>query len=503
MSIPDVANTGIPSPLGASGVVRIGNIDATARLIFTGNGFDSTNRPLLLTDSGGRIVVQQAGATLAWSGPIDGGASAPLNKDGAGTLRLSGVNGYTGSTNINAGKLQVIGSNALANAGKVTVAAGATFELLAGTNETIGSLEGAGSVILGGQRLTAGGADASTTYSGAISGTGASQLEKQGGGTYTLTNPDSSFTGGVLISDGAVSVSLVADIGTNSPLGSNGPIMLGDEAHTGRLIFTGAGASSMNRSFDVSPGGGVIEVSKDTAELTLTGPVAGPGTLLKIGAGRLRLLGDKADTDELVVADGVLRIEGHLTGSGVTVIAPGTLDSAGSSTIDALNVAGGRVAPGGSGIAGALAIANLTLSSGVLALDLRSGSTSGYDHLDAVLAVTLDGPVALALQLDYDPEDYVDVLRIIGNDGTGPTIRSGADARFTYGANVLEEGEIFLVSSGAFSQQFEMRYGLDGVDNDVRLVAVPEPRVAGLAALAGLGVLARRRNFPRDKQAVS
>lgn len=107
--------------------------------------------------------------------------------------------------------------------------------------------------------------------------------------------------------------------------------------------------------------------------------------------------------------------------------------------------------------------------------------------------MTLDGPVTLALQLDYDPEDHVDVLRIIENDGSDVTNLTGSAARFSYNGRVLEDGEIFLVSSGMFSQQFEMRYGLDLVDNDVRLIAVPEPRVSGLMLLAGLGSLAMRR----------
>ncbi|MGV3532326.1 MAG: hypothetical protein ACO1QR_08135 [Chthoniobacteraceae bacterium] len=79
------------------------------------------------------------------------------------------------------------------------------------------------------------------------------------------------------------------------------------------------------------------------------------------------------------------------------------------------------------------------------------------------------------------------------NDGTDPTLQANAAARFVYNGNVLEEGEAFLVNQGGFSQFFEMRYGLTSDDNDIRLLAVPEPGSA-MAILGGLIVILGQRN---------
>ena len=64
------------------------------------------------------------------------------------------------------------------------VASGAVLDLN-GFNETLGSLAGAGNVTLGSGTLTAGGNNASTTYSGTISGSGG--FNKAGSGTLLLT----------------------------------------------------------------------------------------------------------------------------------------------------------------------------------------------------------------------------------------------------------------------------------------------------------------------------
>ena len=46
-----------------------------------------------------------------------------------------------------------------------------------------------------------------------------------------------------------------------------------------------------------------------------------------------------------------------------------------------------------------------------------------------------------------------------------------------FGANVLEEGELFSVTTGIFTQGFRISYLADG-GNDLALTAVPEPAEA-------------------------
>ena len=74
---------------------------------------------------------------------------------------------------------------------------------LAGFNETIGSLAGAGDVTLGAGVLNTGGDNTSTTFSGVISGSGG--LVKAGSGAFTLTGTNT-YSGGTMLLDGMIVV---------------------------------------------------------------------------------------------------------------------------------------------------------------------------------------------------------------------------------------------------------------------------------------------------------
>ncbi len=144
---------------------------------------------------------------VTFGGQISGTGS--LVKLGAGTLALTGANTYSGPTNINAGTLQANGGNAIGDNSAVTVAAGATLELVHSgtqtvTSETIGSLAGDGTVLLGPQTfLRAGNDNTSTTFAGSIDGPGG--LAKIGTGTLRLTGA-STGTGLLTVAEGTLDV---------------------------------------------------------------------------------------------------------------------------------------------------------------------------------------------------------------------------------------------------------------------------------------------------------
>ena len=116
---------------------------------------------------------------------VIGTTTGSLTKDGAGTLILSGANTYTGGTNINAGSLQLAGSERIASGSAVAVATGATLNLN-GYTQTLGAFSGTGIVQLGGGTLIVGSGNASSTFSGAFSNTNTSTFEKTGSGTLTF-----------------------------------------------------------------------------------------------------------------------------------------------------------------------------------------------------------------------------------------------------------------------------------------------------------------------------
>ena len=109
-----------------------------------------------------------AGSTLVvgsgdFSGQIrDNGASGGgIEKTGAGVLRLSGANSYTGTTTVSAGTLQAGAAQAFSAASAHTVAAGAVLDT-GGFNQAVASLSNSGTVSLlgtaAGSSLTVNGA---------------------------------------------------------------------------------------------------------------------------------------------------------------------------------------------------------------------------------------------------------------------------------------------------------------------------------------------------------
>jgi len=212
-------NTYIGGTTIAAGTLAVGadnNLGAAAGgIAFTGAG----TLQFLSSFTTGRAVTLNATGTFDTQANTDalaGVISGPggLTKAGSGILALNAANTYTGPTTINAGTLQTGVANALSTATAVTVASGATFNLNS-FNQSIGSLAGGGNVALGAANLTTGNDGTSTTFSGAIGGTGG--LTKVGGGAFTLTGA-STYSGPTNINAGILNVngSLASTVFLNS-----------------------------------------------------------------------------------------------------------------------------------------------------------------------------------------------------------------------------------------------------------------------------------------------
>ena len=81
-------------------------------------------------------------------------------------------------------------------------------------------------------------------------------------------------------------------------------------------------------------------------------------------------------------------------------------------------------------------------------------------------------------------------------NSSGGILGYSGGARLSYLGNTLDEGEHFIATSGAFTQEFAISYAADS-GKDITLQAVPEPGsavalVGGAGFLLGLG--RRRRN---------
>jgi fibronectin-binding autotransporter adhesin len=289
------------------------------------------------TLSGNTVFNTGANSLLTLGALGDGGVARTITKSGTGSLTLnSAATGLIDATTVNvtAGTLTSSNATALGTLANITVSSGATFALGA-TGQTLGAFNGtAGTLSLGGNALTIGSTNnLSSSFGGTITGTGS--LTKAGSGTLTLSGTASSYSGGTTIADGTLTISTLANSGSNSNIGT-GNVTLGSGTTTGKLNYTGGNVTSnRNISLGGSTGGGNISAN-GTGLLTLSGAVTGSAA----GAKTLTLEGNNVGTNTL---------SGAITnGSGTLALAKngtGTwaLSSAGNTYSGGTTVSGGNL----------------------------------------------------------------------------------------------------------------------------------------------------------------
>ena len=128
-------------------------------------------------------------------------------------------------------------------------------------SETIGSLTGSGTLTNGGFRLTTGGDDTSTTFSGIATGMGG--LTKEGIGTLTLSGANT-YTGSTVVSAGTLDV-------TGSLASSDITVSVG-----GTLEVDGASLDDANSVVNLD-GTMVLEGSETIGSLTGSGTLTNGG----------------------------------------------------------------------------------------------------------------------------------------------------------------------------------------------------------------------------------
>lgn len=360
--------------------------------------------------------LQSGTVTAALSGTV------ALNKSTGGTVLLSGANAYTGATNINAGTLRLGAAARIADTSATTVASGATFDLN-NFAETVGSIAGSGTITLGSGTLTAGGNGSSTTYSGAISGTGG--LTKAGAGVLTL-NGANTYTGATTINGGTLRVSggnAIADASQVALANTAGASLdlTSDEA-IGNL--TGGGATGGN----ITLNGNTLTVNA-AAGTTYSGILSGSGGVTKQGVASLTLSGLNTYTGATTVTNGTLALGAN------NVLANGTQVVVNGGTLALTNrsdtVAGVQLQSG-----------SITGTTGVLTsttdFDLQSGTVTGVLGGAVALNKSTGGTVLLSGANTYTGAT---------NINTG-TLRLGAASRIADASAVtVASGALFDLNS--------------------------------------------------------
>lgn len=259
-----------------------------------------------------------------------------LTKVGSNTLSLVNTTATAGAIRVSAGALALVerSSNLASVALTLDNASGVAFQNSGNFAVSLGSLSGGGgaggSLALGSGSLNVGGLGSSTTYGGAISGSGS--LTKSGAGTLTLAGPNA-YSGGTTVSAGTLEFA-------SGSLGSSGAVTLAGGALrwasgntqdiSERLAFSGSAALDTNGN-DVSlasalSGGSSLTLTKSGAGiLTLNAASTGLSSTWTIAAGTLKAGHAQA------FGTGAIRVEG------------GVLDLSGLAVTNTFTLAGGSV----------------------------------------------------------------------------------------------------------------------------------------------------------------
>jgi autotransporter-associated beta strand protein len=473
---------GIMSGSGALVKTGTGTLTLTGTNTFNGGTTVNGGRLVASTTSLQGAIVDNA--AVRFDQPVDGvfngavSGTGTLTKIGDGVLTLAGPNTLTGATLVSGGTLRAGAANAFSAASTTSVAAGATLDLN-GFSQTVGSLAGAGSVLLGSGRLTTGADGTTTTFSGVVSGSGG--LTKVGSGTLALTGANT-YSGGTIVNGGALvgtAASLQGTIVNNATVqfdqGADG-VYAGAMSGTGALVKSGAGTLSLTGTSSYTGGtmvgagtlagtssslqGAILNNAivrfDQTANGTYTGAMSGGGALVKTGGGTLTLSGvntysggtlvtggtlggNTASLQGLIVDNSAVTFAQNVDGTFAGVLAgTGTLTKTGAATLTfsgvhpfsgIATVAQGQLAIG-SAFGGSIVVnagATLTLASTAAAAPatLTAAKTSTPRGI-TVAAVGASGVSSVAGNLTLAPGSTYQVAT--GASGSAPLLVAGGTA---------------------------------------------------------------------------
>ena len=305
-----------------------------------GNGTTSgtlTGNVSLQTGTTGLIFNEASGSTTPFAGVISG--SGTVTQEGAGSIvTLSGVNTYSGGTNIAAGTLSVANSGNLGTGGisfTNTTPSDATLQIT-----STGSFSQAVSVGTSGGIVDTDGNV--VTFSGGVTGTGSLTLNDGAGtGTLILTGTNT-YSGGTTITAGTLQIGSSAVPGSFSATGNvavagGATLDIHNVTPNSAFGFEYSGALSGAGNLNVDTGA-AITLSGSSNTFTGTTTIATNG-VLQIGvAGTASTLNDTGTYSGAISDNGSLNltnlgvsavtISGPVTGSGnISIGSPSTTAS--------------------------------------------------------------------------------------------------------------------------------------------------------------------------------
>ncbi|MFN7339615.1 MAG: beta strand repeat-containing protein, partial [Opitutia bacterium] len=272
--------------------------------------------PIFIDTANNAFNTQSNAVTL--SGAISGGVG--FYKMGAGNLTLSGQSTFTGALTVAQGSVILASSNRLAAGASATIGSAATTGRLvlgdgsAAFSQTLAGLNssGLGGSVVGnaaGSALTLSVTSGSATFAGVLGGAGAGEnnlsLVKSGAGTQYL-NGANTFTGGVTVSAGVLSVASTASLPGFATSGRN-TVAAGA---TLAVQNTFADADVLSLAAATTWASPAADLGFDTAagNRTFASALTGDFRVAKSGANILTLSGANTFTGGLEVNEGFVSL---------------------------------------------------------------------------------------------------------------------------------------------------------------------------------------------------
>jgi len=358
---------------------------------------------------------------LAGAGSIAGAAC--LTNSGAGTVIVSGNNGYSGGTTIRAGTV-CLGSTNLGlfvNLGENMASLGTgPVTLMGGTLKFVPGSTGnafyfTNAITLNGGTLW--GEDGEQHFIGplqvgASGGTLTVKWDSKslyvdswltGSGPLTVNNANNNYSG-VHFSNpantysGAVTVS-GANVTLDNPYALSVAIL---NVGVANGLQWGGGVTNivlggLAGSGSIANGGNALVVGNSNSTNAYSGVLSGTGALTKLGTGSLTLSGANTYSGTTLVSGGTLLVNGSLAAaSAVTVAASGTLGGLG--TVGGLAVVNGTLAPGTNGVGRLTLSSNLVLA-GQAWMAVRKNGSVPTNCVAAVARTLTEGGTLIVTNL--------------------------------------------------------------------------------------------------------
>ncbi|MBL6618500.1 MAG: autotransporter domain-containing protein [Reyranella sp.] len=287
-----IVNNSSNAPTITNGIfLFVENGSTTGNAIITNNGGTTFSET---STAGTSAITSNGGSTLSFADNSSANSATITSNGGLVQFTSSASAGSSTITINGAGGQLKFSDSTTANSARIIANAG-TVDLSGMTsNLSIGSIEGAANITLGGSQVTVGGLNLSTTLSGTISGGGGTMLVKAGTGTLTLTGANT-YAGGTTINGGLINFAAANNFGTGAITLNGG----------GLQWATGNTTDISSRLAPLGAAGGVFDTNGNN--VTLATGITGSGGLTKQGAGTLTLGGVSSYSGPTAVTMGTLQ----------------------------------------------------------------------------------------------------------------------------------------------------------------------------------------------------